>query len=182
MNELIIRYGAWGMLLAALGAWAGAGFFWWTIMQDESIRTESIQSARQFSIRHDSAVRMHALAVDTEGARARLDNLLNVDVLSAVDALEGAAKMAKVDVKLGNAQSDSLGVQSGPSSLKAIGFVVSAQGSFASLMRLLTLFETLPLPSSITRFDLEHTSGVSDASSWRLNAYIRVLTTADISS
>lgn len=182
MNELIIRYGAWGALLAAVFAWAGAGFFGWTIMQDERIRTESVQSAQEFSTRKDSAVRVHALAVDTASARARLDDLLNVGVVSAVDVLEGVAKVAKVDVKLSNTQSDSVGVQSGPSSVKAIGFVVSAQGNFASMMRLLALFETLPLPSSITRFDLERTSGTSGASPWRLNAYIRVLTTADISS
>lgn len=180
MNELVIRYGAWAALCAAIFVSAGAGFFWWTTMEDERIRAETIQNAREFSTRHDSAVRMHALAVDTALARTRLDDLLDTDVISAVEMLEGAGKAAKVKIQLSDAQSDT-GVQSG-SNVKAVGFVVSAEGSFASLMRLLTLLETLPLPSSLTRFDLEHTSGGSEANSWRLNSYIRVLTTADISS
>lgn len=181
MNESLLRYGAWGVLFAALLGWAGVGLFAWAIARDESVRTENIRSAREDSARHEVAVRLHALAADTERERARLRGLLDVDVLSAVDTLEAAAKAAKVRIQLSDAQADSAGAQSGRSNVKAIGFVVSGEGSYAALSRLLALFETLPLASSLPRFDLEHIAGGSGGP-WRLNAYIRVLTTADISS
>ncbi len=182
MNEPAIRYLSWVALALALLSWTGVGWFVFTIMQDKNDRTARLQNTQEFSTRHDVAVRAHALAVDTASERARLDEILNVDIISAIDMIEAAGKAAKVNMQLSNAQPESA-PSSGGGKVQAVGFVVSGQGNFASLMRILRLFETLPLPSTLSRFDLEHVPGSgSDTGSWRLNAYIRILTTAGVSS
>jgi hypothetical protein len=63
--------------------------------------------------------------------------------------------------------------------LQAVAFVVQAQGSFSSLMKLVALFEHLPLVSSVGEIDLERTAAANQkAGLWHLTARIRVLTTA----
>lgn len=179
MSERIINIGSWFALALALAALAGAGYFGWQISKDKLARAEALQSAQESATRREAAARVHALAVDTQAQRERLKGFLDVDVLSAVEVIEAAARAAKVKMEVGSAQSEN--APSGSDSVKAVGFHVSAEGSFAALMRALQLFETLPLPSSVVRFELERASG-STGAPWRMNAYIRVLTTAPVSS
>lgn len=180
MNERVITYGSWIALLVALLSVFGVSFFGWTIVRDESERIINVQSAQEYAIKKDVAVRTQALAVDTKDARDRLDELMDVEIISAVDILESAAKAARVGMELGSAQPEN--APAGAEGVKAVGFYVSATGSYVAVTRALMLFETLPLPSSVERFDIERASGAGGATSWRLNAHIRVLTTASISS
>lgn len=166
------------MLVLALLAWAGVGYFAWTISADEARRITDIQTAQQSALRHDVAIRLHALVQDTAADRAQLETLLTTDIVSAVELIEGAGKAAGINAQLGNAAPES--APTTPNlSVDAVGFVVAGEGTFPKLMHALWLFETLPLPSSIRRFDLEH---LPDAgTSWTMNTSIRLLTSSTLS-
>ncbi len=171
-------------LAIALIAWGLVGLFAWTITVDESERVANATDASQSATASASAIRLHALAQDTSDEAAKLKDLLNVDVVSAAYLIEGVGKTAGVTVKLGDAQRENTPSASDALAVQTIGFVVQADGKFPALMRAIQSFETLPIPSSISRLDIEHAPNGSGKSSdvWHMNLYIRVLTTSDISS
>ena len=172
---------SWILLSLALVAWGAVGFFGWTIYTDESDRLIQAENEQSASLERASVVRTHALALDTVAQGKTLGDLLNVDVVSVADMIEAAGKAARVTVRLGNAVPENV-----PTSeilpVKAVGFTVEATGTFSALMHLARLFEELPLPSTVTRLDLERVPAGASTSQWRMNASIRVLTTSDISS
>lgn len=174
---------AFAVLALALSAWGLVGFFAWTITADESERVENAENAERRAIASASSVRTHALVQETAKEGTQLQDLLNVDVVSAAYMIEAVGKTAGVTVKLGDALPEN-GRASGEVAVKAVGFVVQANGKFPALMHAARLFETLPIPSSVTRLDIEHTprSSPSAPSLWHMNVHIRVLTTSDISS
>ena len=170
---------------ACVLAWAAVVYFAWTIRSDEIARAASIQNIQESSVKGASAVRMHALAEETTKERAQLEELLKGDVVSIANMIEAVGKTVGVEMKLGAAQQESAPTSDANVRINAVGFVVEAQGKFSALMRAAQMFETLPIPSSIIRLDIERTPNSargSAAASWHMNAYIRVLTTADISS
>jgi len=71
--------------------------------------------------------------------------------------------------------------------LRAVSFLVEAEGSFAALMRTAELFETLPLPSSVQNLELERALSLNESAGktvalWRLTARISVFTSSEIPS
>lgn len=171
------------LVTLALVAWGLVGYFAWTISEDESNRVADAREAQVITISNAHAVRTHALALDTVEEGAKLKALLDVDVVSAAYMIEGVGKIAGVTVKLSDAQPETTSA-SGDLAVKVVGFVVTADGTFSALLRAARLFETLPIPSSVTRLDIEHApKAAGNASSlWHMSVYIRVLTTSDISS
>ena len=174
-----ITYLAYLSLAACLLAWVGVAYFASTISSDELARAAAIETMQQSSMKGASTVRTHALAQETQGERAMLDQLLSADVVGIANMIEAAGKAAGVKAKLGDAQFENTpSADQGPK-INAVGFVVQAEGKFSALMQATQLLESLPAPSSVQRLDIEKTPG---SASWHMNAYIRVLTTADISS
>jgi hypothetical protein len=165
--------------------WTGVVFFVQSIASSEAARVVDTQNAQQSSTQQSTLVRMHAMAQDTAQDRARLDQLLTVDVGAAATMLQNVGKTTDVTVKLSGALPElpPPGTPSGPQ-IQAVGFAVQADGTFAALMRTEQLFETLPLASSIERFDIQRAPGTGGPGTdvWHMSAYIRVLTTSDISS
>lgn len=168
---------------AALIAWGLVGYFAWTINVDESKRLADAREAQMATIANAHAVRTHALALDTAKEREQLKTLLGVDVVSAAYMIEGVGRASGVAVKLGDALPEGAQASEGFAP-KTVGFVVRADGKFSALMRAARLFETLPIPSSVTRVDIERAPRSSGDKSnlWHMNVYIRILTTSDISS
>ena len=173
------------ILLVSLAfiAWGLVGYFAWTISVDESNRVADAREAQMVAVSNAHAVRTRALALDTVDEGARLKALLDVDVVSAAYMIEEVGKIAGVTVKLSDAQPEGSPAPDG-SAVKVVGFVVTADGTFPALMRAARLFETLPIPSSVTRLDIEHApkAAGTPSSLWHMSVYIRVLTTSDISS
>ena len=167
----------------ALITWCVVGFFAWTINTDQIQRLETLSDAQRATIIGASSIRTHALALDTAPQRAELKKLLDVDVVEAANTIESVGKAAGVSLKLGDALPETRPVSEGVT-LKAVGFVVEADGKFSALMRAATLLENLSLPSSITRLNIERAPKTSDSAPglWHMSVYIRVLTTSDISS
>lgn len=170
-------------VILALAAWALVGYFAWTIAEDEGRRVADGREAQLVIIRDAQAVRTHALALDAAQDGAKLKSLLDLDVVSVSNMIEEVGRTAGVKVKLGDAQSER-GAASDGLAIRAVGFIVTAEGRFQELLHVLRLFETLPIPSSVTRLDIERgpKSSGGAPSLWHMNVYIRVLTTSDISS
>lgn len=173
-------YLAWFALLLAILLW---GAVLYTAM---AIRTEAIasaDSAARSETQVDKAAytqRIAALATDTAQERAALDTLVQSDIVSIIDIIEAAGKTARVQATVSDALPEG-GAQEMPggSQLQVVSFIVQAQGSFSSLMRAISLFEHLPLPSSVGQVELQYLSTTdSRAQPWRMTVRIRVLTTA----
>ncbi|MEK7133807.1 MAG: hypothetical protein AAB804_01925 [Patescibacteria group bacterium] len=184
--KLDLRYIGWPLLLLTVLVWVGVGMFAQTILADEESQVFRMQQTQEAENKDASTIRLHALAQDTEQKRGQLDAILRVDVVSIVDMIEAAGKAAGVKLIVNNAQPENTPLPQTANGTQVIvtGFVVEAQGTFASLMHLIRLFETFPLPSKIGRFDMERISATGPGTSggWRINAHIRILTTSDTSS
>lgn len=185
--KIKVTYLVWILFPAAVLAWAAVGLFAWIIATDEVDRALYVQVMQETESKEAIATRLHAIVQDTAEQRAQLDSILRMDVVSIVDMIEEVGKAAGVRITVSNAIPENVppSQAAGGAGIIATGFVVEAQGRFSTLMRVVQLFETLPIPSTLGRLDMERTAkpgnlGTSDT--WRMNAYIRVLTTADISS
>jgi hypothetical protein len=178
-------YIAGALIVVTLLAWTGVVFFVRGISDAEAARVIQIQNTQQSSTQQSALVRMHAIAEDTVEDRARLDQLLSVDVVSTATVLRNVGKTTHVDVKLSGALPELPPgkTPSGPQ-IQAVGFSVQADGTFAALMRTVQLIETLPLASSIVSLDIQRaqdSAGVGTGT-WHMSVYIRVFTTSNISS
>ncbi len=173
------------ILIATLAciAWVLVGYFAWIINTDESQRAADARDTQMATVANAHAVRTHALALDTAKESSQLKTLLNVDVVSAAYLIEEVGRISGVTVRLGDAQPEGVPT-SNDLAPKAVSFAVTADGKFAALVRAVRLFETLPIPSNVTRVDIERTPKSSGDTSnlWHMNVYIRILTTSDISS
>ena len=178
-------YIAAGLMVIALLAWTGVVLFAQSIGDAETARVIDTQNIQQSSTQQSALVRMHAIAADTVQDRARLDQLLTIDVGSAATMLRGVGKATKVTVKLSGAlpEASPPASPSGPH-IQAVGFALQADGTFAALMRTAQLLETLPLASSVERFDIQRSQvpGGVGSDVWHMDVYLIVLTTATISS
>ncbi len=173
------------LLPLALLAWTGVVLFAWHIGARETEHADALTLAQQSSTQHDSSVRIHAFVQESAPARAKLDSILEIDIVSVANMIASAGKAAGVNVKLSGALPEQAPLpKPGGPQLQAVGFSVQADGKFAALMRAAELFETLPIPASLTRIDIQHTpdSGGKKTDSWHINLYLIVFTTSNVSS
>jgi hypothetical protein len=172
---------SWIAFAVAVCAWAGVGFFAWSIQGEESDRATALANAQQSSTAEFSSARMHAMAQDSAPERTALEGLLAGDVVTIVNMLEALGTTSGAKLKLSGALPETApaGLPAG-SSIQAVGFAIEADGKFAALMRVVQLLETLPVPSSVVRLDMQHTPGAGDA--WHLSVYITVLMNSTSSS
>ncbi|MDO8521701.1 MAG: hypothetical protein Q7S08_00225 [bacterium] len=181
---------AWTAAVAAVAAWVAVFMYASWISAELDARVSQTADVQSVSERAIAAIRLHALARDTQIERAQLDNLTHSDVIGVANTIDSIGKIAGVALKIGGATPESSGQKKGANgtpALHAISFVVEASGTFSSLMHAAALLETLPSLSSVQSMEFEHValsgdSKSSKSSSWRLTARIRMLTTADISS
>jgi len=182
-----MTYAAYALFAIALLSWVGVVLFAWTITGEQDDRTATLQALQDSSSAQAVNQREHGLLSDTVAERSALDTFLNVDVISVASMISSVGKSAGVNMQLSNALSENAPASQPPTGLpvNAVGFSIDARGQFSRLMRAAQLFETLPLPSSVERFDLERTSGTGGSApsdSWHMSLFIRVLTTTAISS
>jgi hypothetical protein len=163
------------LLLLALSACAAVFYFEFLISDAKTSYVAAVQDAQQQFTEQNSSVSIRAVVQDTAQERAQLDTLLSPDVASIANTLRNVGKAAKVSVKLGGAVPE-YGEPQDTSGIQAVDFTLSADGSFSALMRTEALIETLPLPSSIERFDIQRNAATGD--SWHMDISTRVLTTA----
>lgn len=179
MHTHLSTYLGWLSLCLALLAWAGVGYFGWMIAGEEATRASRLSEGQQASLKEAAAARAHALIADTGPEQSALEAFFGVDVISAARLIRETGASVGVATDVGSAQPEQMSSLQGGTNLSAIGFLVRGEGSFSSVMRALELFETLPMPATLERFDLQR---VQDSSRWQLNLYLRVVTTTPLAS
>ncbi len=161
------------MIIIALAAWAGYGGFFWLLGEERAAYTVALEDSEREALRGESAARTHAAVAGTERERAALENLLNITILQAVEAIEQAGDAAGAsNMTIGAATPTEA-----PKNLTAVSIVANATGSFATLMRAVQLLETLPIPAALEQFELIQSEGGKNV--WNLTAHVRILMSAN---
>lgn len=153
-------------LLLVVVLWGAFGYMTWTLSNERDLYAEAESRSHEEALRGESATRLRASVRDTEAERTALEGILNITILQAVESIETAGKQAgATEVTIGEATP--LPVSQG---LMPISVVVTAKGSFSALLRAVSLFETLPLPTSIEQFSLGKTD-----KTWILTTRLKVI-------
>jgi|GEM_PF-6789215 len=173
-------YIAYIVLILAILSWVGVGYLASLIAQTSTDRVNQQQDTVRQSNQDVQAQAMHALVKDTASSRAQLDTLLNVDPASISGIINAAGKSADASIRISDALSDGALIGDGTTPSNSFGFVVSAQGTYASVVRVAQLLEILPVPSSIdgiTFTRMQDTSGSPiSATPWQVVIRVKVLT------
>ena len=163
-------------LVLAIAAWVGVWFLFSDISARLGARADAISTATIQNAQEGNAVELHALVSNTASERATLDAAVDTDVVGIASQIDAAGSAAGVQTTIGSA---SLAASSG--SVNELEFVVQSTGSFAQVWHAAQLFQTLPLPSSVTELDFEQIPG-GQTDVWQLTTHIEVVTSAQISS
>ena len=173
-------YIAWIILTFAIVSWVGVGYLASLIEQTSADRVNQLEDNARQSNQDVQAQAMHALIKDTTGPRAQLDTLLNVDPASISGIINAAGKSAGASIRISDALSDGALVGDGTTPSNSFGFVVSAQGTYASVVRVAQLLEILPVPSSIEGITFTRTQDTPGAppstAPWQVVIRVKVLT------
>lgn len=161
-----LRLTAWLSFLLSLALWAVFGYLVWSLYGERAEYVEAAANAQQAELRGQSASRLRASVQDSEVERASLEGLLDLTILRAVEILETTGRQAGAkDVTIGEATPQG----GSATSLTSVSVVVNLHGSFSSLARAISLYETLTVPSTLEQFEMQK---VDD--SWRATARVRV--------
>jgi hypothetical protein len=154
-----------GTLILALGLWAGFGFLVWTLQSDRSEYASALTESAENSTRGEAAVRLRTTIRESEAERAALEDVFGVSILEAAETIEATGKQAGASsVSIGSATP----LPNSAKGLTNVSFVVNAHGSFAAMMRAVSLFETLPVPSIVEQFEI-----TKRENAWDLTARLR---------
>ena len=176
---------AWMAATLAILAWIGAVFFLFSIRAQHSSGVSNLSDAQSAAAEDNASLRIQALARSTKNERTALDNLTNNDFLSIANIIEAVGKDSGVEINIVSVlPATGAQKQAKKSALNDVDFLVETEGTFAALIETASLFENLPLISSVQNLELERFlvsgSGKKEETRWRLSARIRVLTAHSI--
>lgn len=127
--------------------------------------------------------RIHALASETKNERDALEFLTQADIVSIANAIEAAGNSIGVKARVSAAipSGSPIGVPGG-TPIHAVAFIIQAEGSFAGVTKLVKVFESFPMFSTVEQFDIERAQ-IEGANTlpWRTTIRLRILTTSEIS-
>lgn len=162
---------AWGMLFTAIAAWGGVVYLYTSLNAMRFEYADRVILAEQDANRQESSARLRALIQGTEVERATLESIVSVRIVDAAETVETAVRDAGAqDVQITEANAAAPNSQG----ISTVSMGVSANGSFASVLRAVRLLESLSLPSTVEQFEL-----VQNEDGWRMVARLR-LTLANI--
>ncbi len=158
-------------LLLAVTLWGAFGYLFFILPRERAQYAEALATSAQEAVRTESSARVKAIIQDTEIERAALVSLLQVPLIDAIKIVEDAARAGGArTVAIGEATPLSTKNPSpvAPATTR-VAVVVQAEGTFAALVRVVSLFEVLTIPSTLDSFDLEETE-----KGWRLTARLTI--------
>jgi hypothetical protein len=174
---------SWILLALAIAAWAGVGYAAHTITSTATQRSNDTRAALTKANQAALNQKVESLAESTKEKRDQLTQIAGADVVVVVDAIDAASKASGIEAKVIDAAvagTQPLGKTG--DTLRAVVFTVQGTGSFAQIMHALSLYEQLPLLSSIDQFDVEKVQSTDQKSpAWRMSARIRVQTLLSVS-
>ncbi len=164
--------------VCAVVAWGGvvysAQMIRGTAVERSNDTKEALTKANQAALNQ----RVETLALNTKEKRDQLKSLAGTDVVAIVDIIDAAGKSAGITAKVSDAAvggTTALG-KSGDT-LRAVVFNVQGEGTFTQVMHAASMYEKLPLLSSIDQMDIEKVqAGDPKSTLWHINVRIRVQT------
>lgn len=155
--------------LVPVAAWAGVGYGVYALHAKRRAYEERFVQAKDAEVRGESVVRLRAALQATEVERAAIEGVSKLSVVQVAEIIERAGTSAGAKVQIGEATTKKT-----DRGFTTIAMRVQATGSFQSLLRAASLFETLPVPSVIERMEFSYTD-----KAWALSASIAVTIDAD---
>ncbi len=160
---------AWTFLCLSLVAWGGFAYMINMLSSERLAYADAYVIAQQESERGELLTRLRATIQSTEVERAALESLTSVTILQAVQTIEAAGKTAgATNVVIGGATP----VSNPPKGLAVYSVALTAQGTFVALMRTVSMFEKLPIPSTVEQFEIS-----KGEKAWNLTARLQVTIT-----
>lgn len=174
-----IVYIAWIALIIALLAWCEAGYFVYRSFSREADRAAALSLLSDTVAQNHREAQIQSAVASTADDRAVLQAFTQVDPVALASLIKASGTSIGDEIDLGNAVPQP---RSSKSVLDAFSFTAQAQGSFASLMRVLNILETLPAPASVQDMNLSVVPEMGGPTLWNLQVQIRVFTSSSISS
>ncbi len=180
-NRVVLT--SWIVIALALSAWGGV-FFASQLIRSTAIERsndtkDALTKANQVALNRS----VQTLADNTKAKRDELSAIAGSDVVPIIEVIDAAGKTAGLKAQVSDAavgSTQQLGKNG--DTLRAVVFNVQGEGSFAQVMHAATLYEKLPLLSSIDQMDIEKVQGNDPkAPAWRIAVRIRVQTLISVS-
>lgn len=170
---------AWIAVSAAAMAWVGVVLFVGMISTLESRRSSLESSTQDQMSQANQDAFIHSFMANSTTERAELDSLSRIDPSSFAQMITGVGAGSGAAISITSAtQGASVQVDTA-SAVDSYVFLVSAQGTFSSVMRAGKLLETIPAPSTIEQIEFTHAptaaGGSAKPDQWEVNAQIQVL-------
>ncbi len=171
---------SWVLCLFSIAAWIGVGSFIGDIRSLQDMHSSSAATSQRRSVQAMQAANQHAMVVSAQPAQSQLDALSQVDPTHIAQAITSAGTAAGVTIDIKSATQGALTALDSKSSVQSYTFLVSAQGSFVSLIRAAQLLEVLPIPASMSQLQFTHLppgqGGPKDAA-WEMTVQLQVVST-----
>ena len=180
---------SWILLAIAICAWIMAAVFLWLIQSENASYVAGLGDAQITAKQDATAEYVHGVVRDAAGDADELNKILQIDPVAFVKKVQAAGRETGVDIRISSVFPENVSLRTKPKDappIYAFGFTVESEGSFASLIRVLRVLETLPAPASIGQIDFDHVGATERAGvptgPWKITVRVRVLTTTNISS
>ena len=141
---------AWAIVGVGLLSWVGVFMTWSYINSAIEANQKGIDTQKKTA--SETAVRImnHKLFLQSKDDRAVLYTLVTKDPGSVIDVITQAESQGGVKVTVTNSNP----VRANTPGVQVVSLVVGSNGSYADVMRALTILERLPLVSSIDTIDM----------------------------
>lgn len=158
---------AWVVLLLGLAAWMGFVGMLWLLNGERSAYAAALSERGDRKVRGDVQSKLRVVVRDTAQERAALESAVRIPIVTAVEIIEAAGKMAGVrSLSILEASPQAASTKD----ISTVSVLVQAEGTFPSLVRAVALFETLPLATTVERIQFERFKDM-----WRISVQLRVL-------
>jgi hypothetical protein len=179
MHFQINSYLSYSLFALAILLWVGVGYFTYAISSAEALHASRELNLEAETLKQETTLRLHSLARETKEERQKLEDIAGPGIIAILDAVEAAGKDAGVNITFGRALG---GETEGASTVRSAALAIEAQGSFAQVVRIAALLESLPVPSRVKEVRFEKLEGAPAEAPWRAVAEVQFITTADIST
>jgi hypothetical protein len=172
---------AWSLVALAIIAWLLVIYGANMIRASATDSANAARSARTQSSQLELNARIHSIASSTAQGRDTLETILSTDVVSIVDTIDAVGSVTGVSARVTDAAPGTVQqIKDGPA-LHSVTFSIEGSGTFAQIMRAVTLYEQLPLLSTVDYVEISHNGGEDQkVSPWSFKLHIRVMTSAQV--
>ena len=170
MKKTQRSYRGWLALLIAIALWAFVIYSYRTVDLEKTNFVALASTDEQASQKEAWLIKLHGLLNETKQERASLVGVLPQDVIAFVDSIEALSKTAGIEIHMSGVQPENTkGAK--PGTAPGVNFTIQASGSFAQIMRVVQLLDSMSYPTQIQQLELSN-SGLT----WQLTANVRALT------